>query len=100
MADEPVGFEYDGPALAGAEWVQDVDYKNEDGSADGKLWYYKHPPLHFNQCLSTGYAACIHYAISTTNKVDDGDEADDGHGGMTPTEPGEYVRYDLDSGDG
>ena len=99
MADEPFGFEYDGPALAGAERVPDVDYKNEDGSADGTMCYYKHPPLHFNQCTSTGYAACIHYAISTTNKVDDGDEADDGHGGMTPTEPGEYVRYDLDSGD-
>ena len=36
----------------------------------------------------------------TTNELDDGDSADDGHGGMTETKPGEYVKYTYDTEDG
>ena len=97
-------FPYEFSQIYGAKNVPGVQFYNNDSTPSDILsrptCAYEYPVLSYNKCLATGYAACIQYQLSTTNKVDDGDKADDGHGGMTETNPGEYVKYTYDTADG
>ena len=67
---------------------------DENKSQDDHMCEYSYNKRKANIC--TEYSICIAYYTRTTNGVDDGDKTPEG----AETAPGQYVKYEEDSGDG